>query len=30
MYLLVAKLKERIYGVRRETSSDTEGAVALN
>ena len=30
MYLLVAKLKERIYGVRHETSPGTEGAVALN
>jgi multidrug efflux pump len=33
MYLLVEKLKERIYGVRRQTShgtEGTEGAVALN
>lgn len=30
MYLLVAKLKERIYGVRHEASPGTEGAVALN
>ncbi len=30
LYLLVAKLKEKIYGVRQETSPGAEGAVALN
>lgn len=30
LYLLVAKLKERIYGVRRSPAPGTEGAVAVN
>lgn len=30
MYLLVEKLKERIYGIRPKTAPGTEGAVALN
>jgi len=30
LYLLAAKLKERIYGVRTQPASGTEGAVALN
>ena len=30
LYLLAAKLKERIYGVRREEAPGREGAIALN
>ena len=30
LYLLTAKLKERIYGVQRKEATDTDGAVALN
>lgn len=30
MYLLAAKLKERVYGIRTKPATDTEGAVALN
>lgn len=30
MYLLVAKLKERVYGIRRQPAADADGAVALN
>jgi multidrug efflux pump len=30
LYLLAAKLKERIYGVRTQPAAGTEGAVALN